>query len=131
MELLLKRRYKGPTYTVGSLYLNGKYFCDTIEDKVRDLTKEPKVKHQTAIPEGTYKVIVNMSPKFKRELPRLLNVPHFEGILIHEGSSAQNSSGCVILGENKIKGKVINSAKYVKELIALLKKESSNSIKIE
>lgn len=131
MELLLKRRYKGPTYTVGSLYLNGKYFCDTIEDKVRDLTKEPKVKHQTAIPEGTYKVIVNMSPKFKRELPRLLNVPHFEGILIHEGSSADSSSGCVILGENKIKGKVINSAKYVKELIALLKKESSNSIKIE
>lgn len=131
MELLLKRRYKGPTYTVGSLYLNGKYFCDTIEDKVRDLTKEPKVKHQTAIPEGTYKVIVNMSPKFKRELPRLLNVPHFEGILIHEGSSAEHSSGCVIPGENKIKGKVINSAKYVKELIALLKKDSNNSIKIE
>lgn len=131
MELLLKRRYKGPTYTVGSLYLNGKYFCDTIEDKVRDLTKEPKVKHKTAIPAGTYKVIVNMSPKFKRELPRLLNVPHFEGILIHEGATAEHSSGCIIPGENKIKGKVINSAKYVKELIALLKKESSNSIKIE
>lgn len=131
MELLLKRRYKGPTYTVGSLYLNGKYFCDTIEDKVRDLTKEPKVKHKTAIPEGTYKVIVNMSPKFKRELPRLLNVPHFEGILIHEGTTAEHTSGCVILGENKIKGKVINSAKYVKELIALLKKDSNNSIKIE
>ena len=131
MELLLKRRYKGPTYTVGSLYLNGKYFCDTIEDKVRDLTKEPKVKHKTAIPAGTYKVIVNMSPKFKRELPRLLNVPHFEGILIHGGTSADSSSGCVILGENKIKGKVINSAKYVNELTALLKKEVSNTIKIE
>lgn len=131
MELLLKRRYKGPTYTVGSLYLNGKYFCDTIEDKVRDLTKEPKVKHKTAIPAGTYKVIVNMSPKFKRELPRLLNVPHFEGILIHGGVSADSSSGCVILGENKIKGKVINSAKYVNELTALLKKEVSNTIKIE
>lgn len=135
MELLLKRRYKGPTYTVGSLYLNGKYFCDTIEDKVRDLTKEPKVKHQTAIPEGTYKVIVNRSPKFKRELPRLLNVPHFEGILIHgvkQGAVANqtHSSGCILVGENKVVGGLINSHEYTNKLVALLK-GGTHTIKIE
>lgn len=120
MELRVKRRFKGDTYTIGSLFIDGKYFCDTLEDKVRDLTKESKVKHKTAIPEGKYKLIVNVSPRFKRKLPRLLNVPHFEGILIHAGNTAEHSSGCILVGENKVKGKVINSKVYEEKLIKLL-----------
>ncbi|NLZ94625.1 MAG: hypothetical protein GX921_02220, partial [Bacteroidales bacterium] len=110
MKLKLIRKYKCPNYTIGHLYINDKYFCDTLEDKVRQLDSiEDKIKHKTAIPEGKYKVVVTMSPKFKRLLPLLLNVPFFEGIRIHRGNDENDTSGCIIVGENKIKGKVINS----------------------
>lgn len=121
MVLELKRRFKGPEYTIGSLYINGKYLCDTLEDTVRDLSKEAKIKHKTAIPEGQYIVIVNRSPRFKRDLPRLLNVPLFEGILIHAGNSNLNTSGCILVGENKIKGKLVNSKYYEEKLTSTLK----------
>ena len=75
---------------------------------------------KTCIPFGEYRVIVNMSPKKKQRLPRLLDVPHFDGILIHKGSSANSSAGCIIVGENKVKGGVINSEKYEKNLIKIL-----------
>jgi hypothetical protein len=65
-------------------------------------------------------VIVNRSPKFKRELPRLLDVPHFEGVLIHRGNTAEDSAGCILVGENKVKGQVINSTQYEKELVKRL-----------
>ena len=85
----------GESYTIGSLSIDGKKFCDTLEDRVRDLNKngvfdgdEKKVYGETAIPYGTYDVVVDYSPKFKRELPRLQNVRHFEGILIHRGNTA-------------------------------------------
>ena len=88
--------------------------------------------HETAIPYGTFKVIVNYSPKFKRELPRLLNVPYFEGILIHNGATQNNSSGCIIVGKNTEVGKVTNSTFYMNNLTALLKAEldKGNSITI-
>lgn len=121
MVLELKRRFKDPEYTIGSLYINGKYLCDTLEDTVRDLSKEAKIKHKTAIPEGQYIVIVNRSPRFKRDLPRLLNVPLFEGILIHAGNSNLNTSGCILVGENKIKGKLVNSKYYEEKLTSTLK----------
>lgn len=127
MKLLLKRIFKGETYTVGKLYIDGKYFCDTLEDKVREV----KIKNETAIPAGTYKVIVNMSPRFKRLLPRLLDVPGFEGILIHRGNTDKDTSGCILVGENKVKGKVINSTPYEKKLVEILKNESDISITIE
>ena len=92
MKLLVKRKFLGKNYTIGALYIDGKYFCDTLEDRVVDIDKsgefdgdEKKVAGKSAIPYGEYKVVVNRSPKFKRELPRLLDVPHFEGILIHRG----------------------------------------------
>ena len=121
MKLTLKRIFLGEKYTIGKLYIDGVYFCDTLEDKYRDLTKEKKVMHETAIPYGTYKVIVNLSPKFKRELPRLLNVPHFEGVLIHNGLYPSHTSGCILVGENKIKGALINSKPYETKLIQILK----------
>ena len=129
-KLLLRRIAKKPTYTIGKLYVDGTYFCDTIEDKVRDLPREPKVYGETAIPAGTYKVIVNISPKFKRLLPRLLNVPYFDGILIHRGNTEKDSAGCIILGENKVVGKVINSTGYEQRLVELLKNEKDIQIEV-
>lgn len=128
MKLELKRRFLGESYTIGSLSIDGKKFCDTLEDKVRDLNKngvfdgdEKKVYAETAIPYGTYNVVVDYSPKFKRVLPRLQNVKHFEGILIHRGNTAEDSAGCILVGENKVKGKVVNSTPYEKELVRILK----------
>ena len=128
MKLELKRIALKPNYTIGKLFINGAYYCDTIEDKVIDLNKNgkfddglTKVMHQTAIPYGTFKVVVNYSPKFKRELPRLLDVPYFEGILIHNGSDQNSSSGCIIVGENKTVGKVTNSTFYMNNLTARIK----------
>ena len=120
MKLHLQRRYKGESYTIGSLYINSTYFCDTLEDRVRNIPAEGKVWGQTAIPAGEYKIILNYSPKFKRHLPRLLDVPYFEGILIHRGNTAEDSAGCILVGENKVKGKVINSTKYEIELVRLI-----------
>ena len=119
MELLLQRIAKKSDYTVGRLFVDGRYFSDTLEDCVR----EPGVKipGETAIPAGRYRVIVNVSPKFDRELPRLLDVPGFEGILIHKGNSARDSAGCVLLGENKEKGRVVNSTPYELRLTRLIK----------
>ena len=128
MKLELKRIALKPNYTIGKLFINGIYYCDTIEDKVIDLNKNgkfddglTKVMHQTAIPYGTFKVVVNHSPKFNRELPRLLDVPYFEGILIHNGSDQNSSSGCIIVGENKTVGKVTNSTFYMNNLTARIK----------
>lgn len=122
MRLLLERRFKGDGYTIGSLYVNGEKFCDTLEDRVRDLAGgESKVPGETAIPEGRYRVIVNRSPKFGRDLPRLLDVPMFEGVLIHRGNTAEDSAGCILVGENKVRGKVINSTPYEERLVALCK----------
>ena len=86
MKLKLERLYLKPDYTIGKLYIDGKYFCDTLEDQVRDLAKERKIPGRTAIPAGVYEVIVNISPRFRRKLPRLLDVPGFDGILIHRGN---------------------------------------------
>lgn len=138
MELLLKRIALKDSYTIGKLYINGVYFCDTVEDKVRDLNKdgdledegESKVYAETAIPYGIYKVIVNESPKFKRLLPRLLNVKHFDGILMHRGSSAKSSAGCIIVGKNTIVGKVTDSEKYELELVKILLEAQDNKEKI-
>lgn len=124
MKMLLKRRFLGDNYTIGTLFINGERFCDTLEDKNRDINrngkfdgKEKKVQGETCIPFGTYKVTLNLSPRFKRPLPRLLDVPNFEGVLIHRGNTAKDTEGCILVGENKVKGKVINSTPYEVELV--------------
>ena len=142
MELKLIRIYLSDNYTIGKLYINDKYFCDTLEDKVRDTNKdgkfdngEIKIHGETAIPYGTYKVIVNYSNHFQRNLPLLLNVPSFEGIRMHRGNTASDTEGCILLGENKIKGKVINSTPYeltlTKELTAAQNNKEQITIKIQ
>lgn len=121
MKLTLKRTSRTKTYTIGTLSIDGVRFCDTLEDTARNLTHEAKVMHQTAIPEGTYLVIVDISPRFGRELPRLLDVPHFSGILIHRGNTVDDTSGCILVGENKSKGQISNSTPYEVAITAKIK----------
>lgn len=135
MEIIVKRIAKKATYTIGKLYVDGKYACDTIEDKDRGLTddmpleliKTKKVYGETAIPTGTYKLDMNtVSPKFKDrswakpyggKVPRLLNVKGFEGILIHPLNKASESLGCVGVGKNTIVGMVTDSTNTFKMLM--------------
>lgn len=121
MKLVLQRFYLKPEYTVGRLSVGGEYFCDTLEDRVRDLVREKKVSGQTAIPAGRYEVVVNHSPRFGRDLPRLLDVPGFEGILIHRGNTACDTLGCILVGENRIPGRVVNSVSYEQRLTRTLR----------
>lgn len=122
MKLTVKRIYKGNNYTIGHLYIDDVYFSDVLEDKVRELNKlEDKVYGKTAIPEGVYQVKLTFSPKFKKILPEILNVPFFSGIRIHSGNTADDSEGCLLVGENKVKGKVINSKKTIEKLMKILK----------
>lgn len=122
MKLTDDRIFKSDDYTIGKLYIDNEYFCDTLEDPVRDLKSDGsgKVYGETAIPAGTYKVILNKSPRFKRVLPRLLGVPFFEGVLIHAGNSSKDSSGCILVGKNTKKGMVLESKKYEKLLVQTL-----------
>ncbi len=139
MDLLLRRIARRETYTIGKLYIDGVYFCDTIEDKDRGLRQElpasvnaaKKRKGVTAIPTGRYQVILNIkSPKFSKKkayefcdgyLPRLLNVPAFDGILIHIGNKAEDSEGCILVGKNTVVGMVTESTVTFKKLYARLK----------
>lgn len=129
IKLLVKREFFTDKYTIGKLYVDGVYFCDTLENTVR--TEGIKIPNETAIPYGKYKVIVNFSPKFKRLLPRLLEVPMFDGILIHRGNSVVDTSGCILIGENKVKGMVLNSTIYEEKLVKLLKDKDNIEITIE
>ena len=122
MKVLVKRIYKGDTYTIGRMFIDGQYVCDTLEDPVRILNEyEDKVYGKTAIPEGVYQVKLTYSPRFKKILPEILNVQFFSGIRIHAGNTAEDSEGCILVGENKVKGKVINSKKTLEKLMKILK----------
>lgn len=101
MELILERKIHNQTSTEGNLYVNGKWFCNTIEDVVRakpgEWKKELKVYAKTAIPYGKYPVLVTWSNKFNRQLTGVFDVPDFEGIRIHNGTSENSSAGCIIV----------------------------------
>ena len=139
IKLKLKRIYKGLKYTIGKLFIDDEYFCDTIEDTDRGLKssmsieyiKKKKVYAKTAIPTGTYKIEMTYSNKFKRILPLLVDVKGFSGIRIHRGNTEIDSSGCIIVGENKVKGKVINSTRYEIALVNKLSNEDDIEITIE
>lgn len=104
--LTLKRDTYTSKTTIGKLYLNDIFICDTLEDVCRDINRdgdlndvgETKVYGETAIPSGTYKFIINMSPRFKKLLPRLQNVPGYDGVLIHSGNFAKDTHGCILVG---------------------------------
>lgn len=139
MEIVLERKWKKPNYTIGVLSIDGKRFCETLEDTDRGLKdsmsieqiKSLKKPHITAIPIGIYEVNLNtVSPKFgsrsfykevcKGKVPRLLNVKGFDGILIHAGNKAEDTDGCILVGMNKVVGQVINSQATFRELYKIL-----------
>ncbi len=144
MELKLKRQFKNNIYTIGKLYIDNIYFCDTLEDTDRgikstmavDEIAKLKQKSITAIPTGRYKITLNIqSPKFKTYnqyefckgyLPRLINVPGFDGVLIHIGNKPEDTDGCILVGKNKAKGQVLESTTTFKELYNKLKQSTED-----
>lgn len=131
MEIELIRRHLKKEYTIGKLFIDKIPFCDTLEDVVRDLSDynhdsdfddpgEGKIYGQTAIPAGRYQVIVTYSPKFGKRLPELLSVPGFLNIRIHAGADAKHTEGCILVGENKQKGRLINGGYYQSKLVELI-----------
>ena len=134
MILKLVRIFKGKDYTIGRLYIDGVYFCDTLEDTDRGLSSamlngtilKKKVPGKTAIPTGTYFIdMATVSPRFKSRkwakpyggrVPRLQGVRGFDGVLIHVGNTAGDTEGCILVGKNKVKGKVLDSTNTYIEL---------------
>lgn len=147
MRLELRRIAKKDKYTIGHLYIDGKFFCDTLEDPDRGLTstmslteiKLKKIKGDTAIPTGTYKITLDVvSPKYSNfskypyvkfcggKMPRLLNIPGYEGVLIHAGNTQKDTEGCLLVGMNRQVGKVLDSQKTFKELYNKLLADKNN-----
>lgn len=141
MKIEVKRIARRDTYTIGKLYIDDKYMCDTLEDTDRGLTdsmsvddiKGKKVYGKTAIPSGTYKVSWTYSNKFKKYLPLIENVKGFEGIRIHSGNIPADTYGCLLLGQNKVVGKVINSRDVCNKVLPMIEnacKSENVTIKI-
>lgn len=150
MKIVVDRKWKKSEYTIGRLYIDGEFFCNTLEDPDRGLDEKmdireiraKKIPNQTAIPTGTYDITLDVkSPKFSTYgfydevcdgyLPRLLNVPGFDGILIHVGSNASHSSGCILVGNNTVKGGLTNSKDVFRKLYSILKQAWNNNEEIE
>lgn len=139
MKIKVKRIAKKEAYTIGKMYVDGAYICDTLEDKDRGLTSNMsvaqicgvKIKGKTAIPTGRYLVdMKTVSPRFggrtqyqfcKGRLPRLCNTIGFQGVLIHCGNTAKDTEGCILVGENKVVGQVLNSTATFRRLYHILK----------
>jgi len=117
MIVSIKRIYKSENSTIGEMTIDGKWECYTLEDKERDV----KIKSETAIPKGTYKVIINQSNRFKKLLPLLLNVPNFEGVRIHPGNTNHDTEGCILVGRTKSKDFIGQSRKAFESLFAKMK----------
>lgn len=134
MELLIDRKWKKDTYTIGKLYINGEFFSNTLEDKDRGLISsmsledinKKKVYGQTAIPTGTYEVRMTYSnrlhgrayaKKYGGKLPELMNVKGYEGVRIHPFNKAQETLGCLSVGKNNIKGAITNATAYFYRLV--------------
>ena len=150
MEILVERKWKKPNYTIGVMSIDGERFCETLEDADRNLNSSMSVEqikaikkpNETAIPTGTYEVTLDIfSPKFGNKsfykktcngkLPRILNVKGFDGVLIHCGNTNLDTSGCVLVGRNLEKGKVLKSQETFEKLYKILKENKNNlTIKI-
>lgn len=149
MKLLLKRVFKSDTYTIGKLYVDGKFFSSTLEDKDRGLDQKMpieqinklKVYGETAIPTGTYKITLDVvSPKFRwnkyyrdfcdGKIPRLINVPGYNGVLIHPFNTAEESLGCIGVGINSQKGRITNSRAYFERLYRMMHESASQGQEI-
>ena len=150
MEILVERKWKKPNYTIGVMSIDGKRFCETLEDADRNLNssmtveqiKAIKKSNETAIPTGTYKITLDtFSPRFGNKsfykkvcggkLPRILNIKGFDGVLIHCGNTNLDTSGCILVGRNLEVGKVLKSQETFERLYRILKGNKDNlTIKI-
>ena len=128
MKLLLERDVKAPTFTLGRLHVNGIRTFYTVEDRVREIKGVPveewKVAGETAIPVGTYRVIVSWSNRFRKHLPLLLDVEGFKGIRIHAGNTEKDTEGCILVGTSRTKEGVANS-RYAMSLLQTAIEEAS------
>ena len=149
MKLTLKRIYTCSTYTIGHLYADGEYLCDTLEDCDRGLTdkmtveeiSKKKVYGQTAIPKGNYEIDMDTaSSSFggkepyktlcKGKVPRLKEVKGYSGVLIHVGNYPKDTLGCILVGLNKAKGQVLQSRVTFEKVYKVLAKAHSKGEKI-
>ena len=130
MELKLNRIFLGSSATIGELYVDGEHIADTLEDRVR--LEGEKVYGKTAIPEGIYEMVLSYSPRFKKVLPEILNVPNFTGIRLHCGNSSADSEGCVLVGtwDGKKEDWISDSKIAFNELMSLLQKAADNKEKV-
>lgn len=140
MKLVVDRKWPKATYTIGNVYVDGKFECNTLEDRDRGLKqddplskiKKVKVYGETAIPKGTYRITMDVvSPKYSASsyyyklcggrMPRLINVPGFEGVLIHPGNTPLQTYGCILVGKNSIKGQLTGSRNAFEKLYKKMK----------
>lgn len=139
MRITVKRKYYKETYIIGHLYVDGEFICDTLEDKWRGLRSEMsvdeikklKVPGQTAIPSGIYTLEINYSPRFKKLMPQIMYVKGFEGVRIHTGNTDKDTEGCILVGYNTEKGKVLNSRKAYDLLWKRLQQNKDKKMVIE
>lgn len=127
MKITIKRLHKTNTSTIGELLIDGVFECYTLED----VEREVKVKSETAIPKGTYKVIINQSNRFKRLLPLLLDVPNFEGVRIHSGNSNHDTEGCILVGQTRGKDYIGKSRKAFDKLFKKMQAAKDITITIQ
>ena len=128
MKLELIRIANRPTYCIGKLYIDGEYFCDVIEDTDRGLDDsmsvdeilKKKIKGETAIPTGLYKIEITYSPKYKRMMPLLICVKGYSGVRIHSGNTSKDTEGCLLVGRNTKVGMVTDSRNTYQRLFARL-----------
>ena len=138
MRIELVRIAFKSTYTIGKLYVDGKYFSDVLEDVDRGLDSsmseseilKKKVKGQTAIPTGHYVINITYSPKYKRMMPLLLDVKGFSGIRIHSGNSSKDTEGCLLVGKNKKVGMVLESRDTYQRLFKMMEGQKEITIDI-
>ena len=138
MKIKLVRIAFKDTYTIGKLYVDGVYFCDTIEDKDRGLDDSmtvreilnKKVKGETAIPTGHYNIEITYSPKYKRMMPLLIGVKGYSGIRIHSGNTSKDTEGCLLVGKNTKVGMVTESRNTYQRLFAMMQGQKNITIDI-
>ena len=126
MKLTLTRDKPGLTCMTGTLRVDGAFECFTLED----LPRNKKIPGETAIPAGTYKVILTMSPRFKQVMPLLLDVPNFDGVRIHPGNTDKDTHGCILVGRTKGGEFIGESRKAYEALFAKLQKAQSIELEI-
>ena len=139
MKLELIRIANRPTYCIGKLYIDGVWFCDTIEDTDRGLDDsmsvdeilKKKIKGETAIPTGIYKIEITYSPKYKRMMPLILGVKGYSGIRIHSGNTSKDTEGCLLVGKNTKVGMVTDSRNTYQRLFAKLQNAKDITIEIK